>query len=89
MATSEGFKYENSTEVLDGNVYKACEFTKCRLVYRGGLPPSVSQCRFSDCEWFFEDAADRTVAFMKAIYHGMGEGGRQVIDATFENIRKA
>ena len=89
MATAEKQKYEDTTEGLDGNVYKACEFYRCRLVYRGGLPPAVSECRFTDCQWIFEDAADRTIAFMRAMYHGMDEGGRQIIDATFENIRKA
>jgi hypothetical protein len=78
--------FKNATEVVDGNVYKACEFTNCVLVYRGGPIPTLVQCHFSQCSWNFEDAADRTINFMKAIYHGIF-GAKELIEKTFDNIR--
>jgi hypothetical protein len=79
--------FQDSTEMLDGKQYKACEFRNCRLVYRGGPPPYLIQCHFAGCEWVFEDAAERTISFLVAMYHGIA-GGKELIDATFDSIRQ-
>jgi hypothetical protein len=80
--------FTNSTEVLDGNRYLDCTFEGCKLVYRGGELPHITSCQFNNCSWQFEEAAERTVSFMKHIYHGMGLGGAALIDSTFEAIRR-
>ncbi len=42
----------------------------------------MSGCRFDDCNWQFEEAAERTLVFMRHLYHGMGPGGIQLVEAT-------
>ena len=81
-------EFENTTEILDGNVYRKCRFERCRLVYRGGQLPEMADCFFNECTWTFDDAADRTLIFLKNIFHGMGNGGKQIVQQTFDNIRK-
>lgn len=87
MATHKQGVFHNSTEIVDGNEYEACEFRQCRLVYRGGTLPRMSQCHFADCQWILEDAADRTITFLRSIYHG-GPGGKELVEVLFNNIRR-
>jgi hypothetical protein len=49
----------------------------------------MANCRFENVSWVFEGPAANTLAFLQALYHGMGEGGRKLVDDTFENIRRA
>ena len=80
--------FSNATELMDGNTYHTCKFEKCHLVYRGGAIPSIENCQFHDCTWQFENAAERTLTFMKLIYHGMGERGPELVESAFAEIRK-
>ncbi len=73
---------------LDFNLFEDCKFERCKLVYRGFGTVSLAGCSFTEVEWMFTDAAGNTVNFMRGLYHGAGEGGRELIDKTFENIRK-
>lgn len=57
----------SGAQTLDGNTYVNCEFNNARLVYKGGLPPSFSNCAFSDSEFVFDEAAGRTLGFLKAM----------------------
>jgi hypothetical protein len=81
MATN-GAAFENSTEVLDGNEYDSCEFRNCRLVYRGGPLPHIVRCHFANCEWAFEDAAERTIAFLKLMLQKGGVRLREVVETS-------
>lgn len=72
---------------LDGNEFLGCHFENCTMVYGGGPPPTLNSCSFVNVKWSFSDAASNTVNFMTALYHGAGEGGRKLIEQTFENIR--
>ena len=73
---------------MDGNSFVQCRFENCVMEYGGGPPPTMVSCNISKCQWSFTDAASNTVTFMSAIYHGMGDGGRELIEQTFENIRR-
>lgn len=77
-----------TTEVIDGNRYIECRFEQCKMIYRGGPIPEISGCHFEDCTWHFEDAAERTLLFMRQLYHGMGPGGIQLIEATITMLRQ-
>jgi len=81
--------FTGATEVIDGNQYVDCRFENCQLVYRGGGIPTISGCHFENCTWQFDEAAERTLIFMKSLYHGMGQGGVQLIEATLAAIRQA
>jgi hypothetical protein len=81
--------FANASEVLDGNQYENCTFDNCQLLYRGGEIPRVVGCTFNNCQWRFEDAAERTLVFMRQLYHGMGPGGKQLMEATLNIIRQS
>jgi hypothetical protein len=87
MANFQNYQAEGTTEVLDGNEYLSCDFRNCTLIYRGGLLPKINQCNFTGCNWKFEDAAERTLVFLTAIYHG-GTGMTELVEKTFDNIRR-
>jgi len=42
----------------------------------------------NNCRWSFEGPAGNTLEFMRAIYHHLGTAGRQIVETTFENIRR-
>jgi len=83
-----GKTISKSTEVIDGNHYVDCRFENCTLVFRGGEVPRITGCHFENCQWQFEDAAERTLLFMRQLYHGMGAGGAQLIEATMAQLRQ-
>jgi hypothetical protein len=85
---SKGQTFSHVTEVIDGNQYQDCRFENCKMVFRGGEIPLISGCHFENCQWQFEDAAERTLVFMRQLYHGMGAGGVQLIEATLAQLRQ-
>jgi hypothetical protein len=81
-------QFANALEVVDGNQYHDCKFEKCKIVYRGGGVPSIGNCSFDDCTWHFEEAAVRTLIFLRLIYNGMGEGGHTLVESAISQIRE-
>jgi hypothetical protein len=75
-------------EIIDGNQYNGCTFEHCQIIYRGGTLPSIESCSFKDCSWQFEEGAERTLIFMRMLYHGMGEGGPALVDSAIDQIRQ-
>ncbi|MFP4036287.1 MAG: hypothetical protein ACLFUE_02070 [Desulfobacteraceae bacterium] len=80
--------FEGQKILLDGNDYAECAFVDCDLRYGGSAPVSFDNCRFDNCGWSFVDAASNTLYFMASLYHGLGQGGRDLIEQLFESIRK-
>jgi hypothetical protein len=71
------------TIVLDGKVFRECAFVQCTLVFRGEAPFTLTgNLVDATCRWRFEGAAALTAAAMKSIYHGFGEEGKKLIEAT-------
>ncbi len=85
---NSGKTMTNVSEVIDGNTYTDCRFDNCKLIFRGGEIPRISGCHFENCQWQFEDAAERTLIFMRQLYHGMGAGGAQLVEATLAQLRQ-
>lgn len=79
--------FENDNIVVDGNHYNDCKFDNCSLVFRGGQIPQITGCGFDNCRWQFEDSAQRTMTFLKALYHGAGEGGKELVESTFSELK--
>ena len=75
--------YNHETVALDGETFEDCEFRSCRLVYAGGELPVLSGCRFDDCEWKFEGAAQRTLGHMKLVW---AAGGKAPVQALIKEI---
>jgi hypothetical protein len=81
MNTAVIFNHE--TVALDGERFADCEFRDCRLVYRGGEPPSFEGCSFAGCDWLFEDAAANTLKHLKTLW---AVGGKAKVQAVIKTI---
>jgi hypothetical protein len=75
--------YNHETLDLDGESFSDCEFRQCRLVYRGGEPPHFRNCRFDDCDWRLDDAAQRTLGHLKVMW---GAGAKAQVQALIKEI---
>lgn len=88
MAQHNGETFSDSIQVLDGNVYDKCNFNRCRVIYGGGPLPVLNGCNFNDCSWQLAEGAERTMIFLRMLYHGLGPGGRQLVEETLKNLRQ-
>jgi hypothetical protein len=88
MMRIEDKTFEDQQVRLDGNEYIKCIFKHCELQFGAMEPVTMVECSFDQCSWSFTGAAALTVKFMTALYHGAGEGGRKLIEQTFEDIRR-
>ena len=52
---------------LDGKTFTDCEFVDAQLAYDGGLPPNFVNCRFTNSNFAFVEAAGNTVNFLRAM----------------------
>lgn len=84
MPTATIFNHE--AVALDGEHFADCEFRACRMVYRGGQPPSFERCRFDGCDWKIEDAAADTLAFLKVLW---AAGGKAQVQGLIKEITGA
>lgn len=75
--------YNHETVQLDGGAFDDCDFIGCRLVYAGGEPPSFSGCRFDDCEWKYEEAAARTLSYLRQVWDA---GAKTAVQAAIKDI---
>lgn len=80
---TSGVTYSHETVSLDGETFTDCEFRDCRLVYAGGEPPVFANCRFHDCEWKQDEAAARTLAYLKVLWNA---GGKASVQALIKDI---
>jgi len=78
--------YNHQTVMLDGETFSQCQFSACRLVYAGGPVPQFDGCHFDACEWKFEDAAARTLSYLKVMW---SVGAKATVQATIKEITVA
>jgi hypothetical protein len=79
--------FSNDDVHMDFNHFINCRFVGCNLIYHGFGTMGMEGCSFTNVRWTFSDAAANTVDFMASLYTGAGEGGRKLIEQTFENIK--
>ncbi|MFP6806623.1 MAG: hypothetical protein VB957_05510 [Pseudomonadales bacterium] len=72
---------------LHGKSFNNCTFENCELVFDGDRPPTFKDNKFIDSVFVFTGHATRTLYLLSNIYHA-GEGGKDVIEKTFEDIRE-
>jgi hypothetical protein len=72
---------------VDGFTFERCIFDRCRIVYSAAGPVQFKDCKFISCDWVFNDAADLTLAYLAALYRGLGDEGRTLVDSIFQEIR--
>ena len=87
MNTVLNSTFENTSVNLDNTSFEGCKFTRCRMVFGGTGPVSLVNCTFNDVSWHMTGPAENTLSFLRAMYHGMGDQGKSIVEATFEQIR--
>lgn len=80
--------FENDVVKVDSCAYYKCIFKNTEIVFCAEDTTLLDTCEFHNCHWTFSGAADRTLSFMKSVYHGMGSHGKKMLDDTFENMKK-
>lgn len=80
----------NGEEVtLDGNTFTGCTFRNCRVVFRATAPCTLNANVFKEnVQWTLDGPAALTLQFLRAMYHGMGSGGRDLVEHTIEQVRR-
>jgi hypothetical protein len=81
-----GINYSHETVPLDGETFADCEFRDSRLVYSGGTPPKFERCRFHGCDWKQDEAAVRTLAYLKVLWN---VGEKASVQALIKDITVA
>lgn len=81
------YTFANEEVVLDFHEYDSCEFRDCRFVVLGHGPFVLNKCEVINCSFHFAGPAASTVQTMAAIYK-TGDQGKNLIEATFEQIRQ-
>ena len=81
------YTFANEEVMLDFHEYDTCEFRDCRFVVLGYGPFVLNKCEVINCTFHFAGPAANTIQTMSAIYNNNGEQGKQLVEATFENIR--
>ena len=79
--------FSNERIDLHGKSFHNCTFENCELVFDGDRPPTLKDNRFIDTRFVFTGAATRTLYLLSNIYHA-GDGGKEVVEATFAGIRE-
>ncbi len=88
MIQNKNNTYSGVRVQLDNQSYENCTFTNCIIEYSGEGPISLVGCNFSGSQWVFSGSAQNTINFMQIMYHNMGDFGKKMIEATFENIKQ-
>lgn len=88
MSMNSHNTYSGMRVVLDNQSYHECTFTNCTIEYAGTGPISLIGCSFHSCNWVMTGNALNTLNFMQSMYHGMGDFGKQMINQTFENVKR-
>jgi hypothetical protein len=81
-------QYKNTRVQLDNNEFVECHFEGCTMEFSGLGPVSMIGCKFTNVSWVFLGSAQHTLNFLHGLYHGMGDGGRVLVESTFDNIRR-
>lgn len=82
--TTENQNFEEQAVLLDGQKFVRCTFTKCNLVYEGGIVPYLHENTFIDCVFNFDGSAGRTLLFLKTLNQG---GLSELVLQLTEDIR--
>lgn len=85
----ENQKFIEERITLDNKHFKNCIFEKTIMVYSGTGPVGLTGCNFFEAKWQFEGPAQETLKFLAGLYHGAGEGGKILVETTFNNVRQA
>lgn len=79
--------FDGAFVAIDGNTYSGCTFRNCRILYRGSEFGELRSNRFLDGNvWVLEGPAMHTVYYLTALYHSLGDGGREFAERVLARI---
>jgi hypothetical protein len=85
---ARGQTYRGLQIFIDGSTFEETTFDECTLVYSGLMPGQFNNCEVKQCRWHFAGPARSTLDFLATLY-ARGEGGRQIVEGVFNEIRQA
>src|ERR1700690_632871 len=71
---------------LDGNEFDEVTFQNCKMRYSAITPFKMAHCHLYNCVWELSGHASETVGFLKTLWDGMGELGRDLVSDVFAQI---
>ncbi|MCE9874053.1 hypothetical protein LZ667_22105 [Hafnia alvei] len=80
--------FKDTLVTLDGIHYEGCSFENCTIQYSGLGEFGLVGCSFNRCKWAFSGPAANTLNFMRHVYKDMGQFGKELVESTFENLKK-
>jgi len=80
--------FKNETVNLDGNTFTGCTFRECVFVYKAMDVFTLTASHFYDCKFSLAGPAMLTLQALAMFYRGMGDGGKALVENTFESIRQ-
>lgn len=78
--------FENERWEVDGLTFEHCTFRRCKIVFSATEPVAFKECTFIECEWVFHGPAATTLDYVAALSHGLGAGGRELVEGIFQSI---
>lgn len=80
-------QFSNDVVKIDSSAYVNCIFKDTEILFCAEDTIHLDTCEFHNCQWYFGGAAERTLNFMKCIYHNFGGDGKKIIEDIFKNIK--
>ncbi len=80
--------FNNEAIDVDSKKFERCTFNQCKIVFNGRAATEFSGCTFNECQWVFNAGAEQTLHYLTALYHGLGQGGSDIVEAIFDSIRQ-
>ena len=89
MITHQNSVFRGEVIELDGAAFRQCMFEACTLRFAATGPTELNGCAFDRSQLEPAGAAQLTLDYLRGFYQGLGDWGRQTVDALFETIRGA
>ncbi len=80
--------FEGAVVLIAGNDYERCTFKGCTIVFTGENLVGLAHCTFLNCAWSFDGPARNTIDFLRGMYHGMDDVGRDLVKDLFAQIER-
>ncbi len=73
---------------VDGKRFERCTFNRCKIIFNGQAATAFDRCTFNQCQWVFDKGAEQTLQYLSALYTGLDQGGKDMVEAIFDSIRQ-
>src|ERR1700679_3360344 len=87
MITHQNNVFRGEVIELDGAAFRQCVFEGCTLRFTATGPTELNGCTFDRSQLEPAGAAQLTLDYLQGFYQGLGDWGRQTVDALFDTIR--